>query len=388
MKVRWLFFALLAFVTWSARPVAAAETDITLHKRVYRDARLVGAESWAYANDGKQLQLGDDSLGLNGAHFTVYAADGLYAAAKRDGESETDFAKRLAKTDMQTAIELANTHNLPVIQTLTTATVAGEDGVAAVTVPSRGAYLLVETGVDAEMDIDMHKASPLYLKLPVVVDAQYLDAVHLYPKNVGYVRDPFFFKFGVQLNGDERRLAGVVFALYKLAANGDKLYLDLGQTDLANRWVTSDTPLVDNNVERFVSDANGLVDTGARFLPAGTYYFEELQPLAGYTNNLAEQPVKVEVPTSWYDANGNFSPVLVNGEAMPETLSGIVQPETIAAGRPRVYNYQLTTTTPEGGNTTKPTGTLPTMASALNWVLVGLGLILMGLAYRVVRQRR
>lgn len=158
-----------------------------------------------------------------------------------------------------------------------------------------------------------------------------LNPVHLYPKNVGYVRDPFFFKWGNQLDGTTKRLKGVTFALYRIDETGKKLYLDSSPVfDLKNNWIATTEPMNNVQVAKFISDEHGLVDSGERFLPAGTYYFEELQALKGYAK--ASKPVEVIVPATWYDDDGHFLPVTINGEAMDETLSGVVKASTIQKG--------------------------------------------------------
>ncbi|MFD1484413.1 pilin N-terminal domain-containing protein [Lacticaseibacillus baoqingensis] len=389
---------------------AAAESDvtITLHKRIYRDARLKDVDKWQYDNQGQEITLGDESFGLNGAHFTVYDATSLFAQAGQPGESEKDFATRMSKMARKEVQALVAKYQLQpagntagAVGQLTTQTVAQEAGVATVTVPTKVAgqnakYLIVETGVDAEvaLNVDVTKlAGPIYVSLPLVVGGEALEDIHVYPKNIGYVRDPYFFKFGVTLAGEHVRLQGAVFALYELQ-NGVKRYLSLSPVnDLQNEWIESADPLHDPQVNLFISDQNGLVNTGERFLPKGTYYFEELQSVPGYLNNLADQPVKVEVPASWYDEEGNFLPVLVNGEVMDETLSGVVQEATITKGRPRVYNYQKQTpgeNKPEPG---KPGGggsqdVLPSLGDVATWMAVILGLALIFAAWLLVWRRK
>lgn len=387
-------------LSFAARPVAAADdtTTLTIHKRAYRDARLSDVDQWQYTNTGEALTLGDESFGLNGAQFAVYDASTLYDSAKLADETQADFAKRLGKMDLAGAQALAKQHDLPLITEVTTATVGGEDGIASFTVPTYhagqyAAYLLVETGVTPQTAINIDltkKAAPLYLQLPARVNGTVLDTVHLYPKNVGYVRDPFFFKYGKQLDGSEQPLAGVVFAMYRLDASGNKLYLaNAPAVNLANQWLSSTDALNDSRVAHFTSDADGLVNTGERFVASGTYYFEELKALAGYTNNLKAQPVKVTVPDAWYDEKGNFLPVLINDQVLPETVAGVVSPEVRQAGKPRVYNYQkkpLVPTTPS-----KPplaSGLLPAMGQAASVGALLIGLALMGLAALRLRRRQ
>lgn len=404
MKKLIAFLSLLAFSVLTlgqTHPVHADDTTtLTLHKRIYRDARLQNVESWQYDNQGQAVIQTDESFGLNGANFDVYDASALYAKAKLDSETESDFAKRLGQMDRKSARNLAQAHHLPLVTTLKTANVNGEDGVATAQVATYSghdyaAYLLVETSVDHDvlLNVDLtQKAAPIYLRLPAKVDQAVLNPVHLYPKNIGYVRDPYFFKYGKLLDGTTKRLAGVVYALYRLDDNGDKLYLDMSPVvDLKNSWLKTNDPLNNNQVEKFTSDQNGLVDTGERYLPSGTYYFEELKALDGY--KLASTPVKVEIPKTWYDDDGNFLPVTINGEVMEETLSGVVKETTIQKGKPRVYNTQLKTTTSTTPKPTTPTHhlpstSLPSMGTAMSWLAVIIGLIMMIAALRWLNKKR
>jgi hypothetical protein len=389
-------------------PAAAeSEVTVTLHKRIYRDARLKDVDKWQYDNQGQEIALGDESFGLNGAYFTVYNATTLFAQAAQTGESEKTFAARLNKMSRKEIQALVAKYQLQPAGTtdaetgqITTKTVGGEAGVGSVTLPVKQAgqdarYLIVETGIadDVAVNVDVTKlAGPVYVSLPLVIAGEALSTIHIYPKNIGYVRDPYFFKFGVTLAGDNVRLEGATFALYEIQ-NGVKRYLSLSPVnDLKNDWIESADPLNDPNVNLFISDHNGLVNTGERFLPKGTYYFEELKSVPGYINNLADHPVKVEVPASWYDEDGNFLPVLVNGEAMEETISGKVKESTIAIGRPRVYNYQKATSGGGGAGGQTPGNqdhdVLPSLGEMATWTAVLFGLVLLFAAWLLLRHRK
>lgn len=414
-----LLAGLLTAVALAApRPSQASGDDanVVLHKRIYRDARLSQRPDfdWAYES-GTELTLDDDSFGLNGAHFRIYDATALLAP---DDVDAAVLAERFAQMTCRQAIAYAEDHDLPlaghnpdgssgelVTQTVTKADGTTEDGYASFTVPKQvggrwAAYLIIETKVDADklLNVDLDKkAVPILLVFPTVENETELDEVHIYPKNVGYVRDPYFFKYGVTTSGEQVRLAGAIFALYQYDDAGRKMYLDQSPVnDLKNSWVYTDDPLNHPKVELFIADKNGLVNTGPRFLPSGIYYFEELKSVPGYTNNLGEHGVKVEIPDSWTDDDGNFRPVLVNGEPLIETLEGDVTAEALALGRPRVYNYQQATTTPttpKPGVTTagpgspgKP-GFLPGLGEASTWLAMGIGLLLMLTTYWLLRRK-
>ena len=184
-----------------------------------------------------------------------------------------------------------------------------------------------------------------------------LQTIHLYPKNVGYVRDPYFFKFGVHPDGTSKRLAGAIFAIYRIE-NGKKLYLDMSPvTDLRNKWVSTTDPLHDDRVNKFVSDQDGLVNTGERFLPAGEYFFEELQGVPGYEVDAKSRAIKIEIPDSWEDEDGNRRFVLIDGQPMQENFGGVVTPEMISSGYPRVYNYADKQASTTGDQTAGPSTT-------------------------------
>ncbi|WP_179394091.1 pilin N-terminal domain-containing protein [Lacticaseibacillus absianus] len=411
-----LFFAALAcalpFIGNRPAQAADGEVTITLHKRVFRDVR-VDWDNFYYQNDGlvidpnnlipEEQALLDGSYGLNGVHFRVYDATDLFQTAKDSGQNATEFVAKFNQMTRREAMKFVQDEGLTEIDHVVTRTVDNEDGIARGTVPSRidgksAAYLILETEIDPDkllnIDINMH-SSPMMIALPVAHprnEGEMLTDIHLYPKNVGYIRDPYFFKFGKTVAGDDVRLQGAIFALFQYDDNGNKIYLSMMENDLKNRWVTSTDPLNDTEVNKFISDKDGLVNTGERFLPSGTYYFEELRSVPGYINDLTETSVKVEIPTSWTDDDGNFNPVLVNGEAMDECISGVVRPETIVKGRPRVYNHQDPSSSNQGSTTqdddTTSTGNLPQTGATMSIALVVLGLLVMTFAGTAARRRR
>ncbi len=74
-----------------------------------------------------------------------------------------------------------------------------------------------------------------------------------------------------------------------------KYYLDMAPAnDLKNQWIkpADNDPLNDKNVSKFISDKEGLVTTGQRFLPSGTYYFEELKGVEGYEMDEASKRIE------------------------------------------------------------------------------------------------
>ena len=345
-----------------AEETAETEVEIVLHKRIFRDLRWYkqqAVEDWNYQNTGSLLEEEDlVSDPFNGAIYRIFDADKLVAedlAADPTLEAQ-DIVDKYAAMKGTAILEMAAEKDLPEITSETGGWVSQTDaefgdGIVRVTLPAISEegtyknYLMVETGVtDAdEMNVDMKKYSrPLLVMLPVSVSDEVLNQIHIYPKNVGYVRDPYFYKHGQDEEGNDLGpIAGAKFALYRLDDAGEKWYLDMSPTtDLRNKWVQSEDPLNDDRVNIFTSDENGLVDTDERFLPSGTFYFEELQTVEGYTIDEAATKIEVVIPDSWTDDEGNYRPVLVNGQEMAENPSGEVPDSAQETHLPRVYNMK------------------------------------------------
>lgn len=387
----------LPFLQATPTQAATKNVDIVVHKRMHDDARL-NTDEWSYENNGSlksRIEL-EKTKGLNGAEVVLYDATKLYQEALADGKTPTQFVNEWRNKDRMDAFAEAEEH-LALLATKTTQEGfmedgSREDGIARFTVAQKvgsqyAAYLLLEKSVasDHSFDVDLSTmAAPMMVVMPIMnADGAAMDNIHIYAKNVAYVRDPYFFKFGRNAAGDDVRVQGAVFALYQIV-NGEKLWLS---TDLSeaprNEWITSSNPLTDEAVDKFISDQDGLVNTGTRFLASGTYYFEELKPALGYINNLGATGVKVEVPTSWTKPDGSFNPVLVNGEVLDETTAGVVSDAQIAIGRPRVYNIREKE---DQGNVTvvakpstpqTPAGKLPQTGSVISGLLIALGAALM-----------
>ncbi|MFD1431615.1 pilin N-terminal domain-containing protein [Lacticaseibacillus yichunensis] len=425
MKKKWLLFlaaALMALpflgkaATVQAAPASSDDIQVVLHKRVFREARIVDEQNpWSYENDGLAKENDPLSFGLNGANFVVYDLSDRLAedleAAKGTGKSQADVKAELVdefrKLGRRQSLEYAADNNLRNV----TPTGSGktgydseldENGIARFDLPTytsdgqMAAYLLLETHVDKDtlLNVDMYKRA-----LPIVVitpfanpsdQTKLLDTIHVYSKNIGYVRDPYFFKYGKNADGTEVPLQGATFAITRYE-NGQKLYLSMSPvTDLRNEWITSSDPLNDSRVDKFVSDERGLVDSGQRFLPSGTFYFEELTSVSGYINDLTPTSVKIEIPEEWYDENGNFNYVTINGQNLLEAESGIVPEEAIALAMPRIYNSQASTTTAATPTTpSKPSqsGMLPSMSDAQAWLLAIIGLVVMVGSWFIIRRR-
>ncbi|MBO0449550.1 LPXTG cell wall anchor domain-containing protein [Enterococcus sp. MJM12] len=372
------------------------EVTIYLHKRIFRDLRWKNnkeLEDWEYQNDGLQIvgeqlteqdnTLLENSLPLNGAMFDIYDATPWYKDVKEKGQlpngvkvsSQKDFVDYIATLARKEAIKMAEESKLTKVNAQAIVSQKTEmpdgrtlEGIA--TFPKlpvksgdeEAAYLILETGLTEKKDlnVDMEKLGrPLLITLPIYVNNESLTQIHLYPKNVGYVRDPYFFKFGQQASGEDLGpIAGAKFAIYR-EEDGKKLYLDMSDVnDLKNKWVESEDPLHDDRVNIFESDKDGLVNTGARFLPSGTFYFEELESAEGFVIGNKEKRIKIEVPESWYDEDGNYLPVLIDGQPMLENPDGEVPAKAMEEKTPRVYNTQEEPPTESSSTTpSEPTST-------------------------------
>lgn len=343
--------------------------EIVLHKRIFRDLRWykkAAVEEWNYQNDGLEIDGDLVSTPFNGAIFQVFDADALVAEAYENAKeadatiTPEEIVENVATMKPAAALAKAAELNLTEITNdaegtpLITATDAEfGDGILRLTVPTTNdegaykSYLIVETGVtDAkEMNVDMEKYShPLLVILPIAVDDVMLEQIHIYPKNVGYVRDPYFFKYGKNADGEDiGPVEGAEFVIYREDEAGEKWYLDMSETtDLRNKWVVSEDPLNDERVNKFVSDKDGLVNTGERFLPSGIFYFEEVKAAEGFVIEAEQRRIKIEIPEAWVDEDGNELPVLIDGQPMIENPSGEVPEAAMEAATPRIYNLQET----------------------------------------------
>lgn len=354
--------------------------DVVIHKRIYRDieaGKIIENPNY-FENDGSQRsqedQLLTETIGFNGAEFALYDITAYY---KHSGKSAAEIIEYFRKMSAASTVDyLTEQGYQPLLKNIVTSQTAdGELGVATIenlslyhqALAHDAAYLIVETGTtaDAQLNIDLRRRThPLILVMPIrdPVDQSKIitDKIHVYPKNIGYLRDPYFYKFAKKTDGSEESLAGAVFALYR-EENGERLYLETSPTtNLLNNWRKSEDPLKDSQVDKYISDKNGLVKMGKeKFLPAGTYYFQELETVAGYQISEANQKIKVVIPNSWEDEAGNFQYVTVAGQEMLETHQGEVSEVAQKKQTPRVYNQEVTTPPREEPELPPPSPNLP-----------------------------
>lgn len=395
--------------------VSAQETDVEfiLHKRIYRDVRNPGEDiidNGGLQIDGSEITEDDQkyldaSFPLDGAMFDVYdATEDFYAQGIGDIEAYvTKFAEMTQRQGLKEANENDRIEKIREIQTGPDEQGNLGNGIARITLPSKNdgryaAYLFIETGLadSTEINVDLeNKAQPIMVVLPIIdpMGSDELTEIHIYPKNVGYVRDPYFFKYGVDTDNTERPLAGAKFAFYQKNENGDRLYLDINPaTDLRNNWIAVDDPAQSGEISIFESDENGLVTTGQHFFPSGTYYFEEIETAPGFVIDEAAREIKVEIPASWRNDEGEFQYVMVNGQPMEELISGMV-PEGVTS--PRVLNHRedaeppVSPTQPgDPGQPSKPGFKLPQTGEAKSFISL-IGILILGVvAYFWYRRKK
>ncbi|WP_165005512.1 pilin N-terminal domain-containing protein [Enterococcus sp. ZJ1668] len=348
--------------------------EFILHKRMIRDIDYDDENFEFYQNDGLAIPESDwettdilsQTVPLNGATFKVYDLTDYYEKKVNEEQlSSETFVTQIAETSRENIRKLIIEERLQEIGAPVTTgpdTVGGlGDGIARLQAPRRSqgrdaVYLIFEDKIDPEVGLNVdldQKAIPIAAVLPIVNpldQKEELKEIHIYPKNIGYLRDPYFFKYGREQGTNEKGnpLEGAVFALYQMI-DGEKYYLDMAPAnDLKNNWIKpkDNDPLTDQNVSKFTSDENGLVTTGQRFLPSGTYYFEELKSVPGYEIDEASKRIEVVVPDSWVDENGQPRYVTVAGQEMAELESGKVPESAYQKATPRVYNETKEKETP------------------------------------------
>ncbi len=338
--------------------------DLVLHKRIIRD---INEKDVIYHNTGLELEEDFDIVTgptpLNGAEFSVYDMTDFFYEEVAKQSAEEVIKEYSTRSNAQRLIQSGKIQE---VDTVMTSNEGDARGIARIRVPRMkngnfAVYLIFENRVEndaIEFNIDFEKvAMPIIVTLPIMNptnDAEELKEIHIYPKNIGYLRDPYFFKYGKE-NPESTELGvpleGAIFVLYRII-DGQKYYLDLNPaSDLQNSWVTleNEDPLNDPRISRFVSDKNGLVTTGGRLLPSGEYFFEEVQTVEGY--QIEKESIPVVIPDTWEDENGNPLYVTVNGQQMEELENGDVPASAYAKVQPRVYNYRLSekpAATPEG----------------------------------------
>lgn len=143
---------------------------------------------------------------------------------------------------------------------------------------------------------------------------------------------PYFFKYGRTQNKGEIPLSAVRFVLYQRRQR-QKYYLT--QT---GDWCQSTTPKQDPRVKKIVSDSQGLVILQDCQLPAGRYFFEEVQTQPNYLISPAARAVQLDVPV--VADHTPLTPMRLNGEPLWQTAAGQLPNTVMTTAQPRVINAQ------------------------------------------------
>ncbi|WP_288503854.1 SpaA isopeptide-forming pilin-related protein [uncultured Leuconostoc sp.] len=138
-------------------------------------------------------------------------------------------------------------------------------------------------------------------------------------------------------NKGEIPLSAVRFVLYQRRQR-QKYYLT--QT---GDWCQSTTPKQDSRVKKILSDSRGLVILQDYQLPAGRYFFEEVQTQPNYLISSAAQAIQLDVPA--VADNTPLSPMRLNGEPLWQTAAGQLPNQVMTTAKPRVINAQKQATT-------------------------------------------
>ncbi|GCF95262.1 peptidase [Enterococcus florum] len=391
-----LLLPLVSILTGMKGTAAENDVQIVIHKRVLRDADL--PEFTPHQNDGHEASQETDILSktssLDGAIFDVYDVTRLY---QESGLEEQAFLEQFNEMSCKFAADFLRQRNVtPIYQGLKTDSEAADGGVLRFNVASynqemsaNAVYLIVETGVDpaAGVTVDLNQTTPLVVMLPVLdpLTNQAMQTIHIYPKNISYLRSPYFFKIGRKTDGTELPLAGAVFVLYRTNSEGNREYLDMSPTaELKNKWIPSSDPASDPAISRYTSNSDGLVEMKDHYLPAGTYYLEEIQGVEGY--KITEEQIPLVIPESEKDAEGNAQFVMINGQQMEEKVNDRVPESAMTKKEPRIYNDEVPKKelpNTKGDPPSTPTSTtstskfLPRTGEQRTLLLTGIGMLLL-----------
>ncbi|MCD2256502.1 hypothetical protein FHQ08_07185 [Lactobacillus sp. CC-MHH1034] len=348
---------------------SSATQDVLIHKRVYLDLRQ--EIDYQFRNTGHAITDDNNSFiqqtfGLNDATFVVFEITEKYNELEKSGMTHDDIVanfftpKVLKREDLRIladktqpnyeavrknplyAFLLDKAGNPKIVARGDTKTDTftdndgkkyTEDGLVRFTLPKQvtiagkeqnARYLLAEIDVGLTENIDYDKIARYgVVKLPFMDEVTHQPlsgTLHLYPKNIGYARDPYFLKIGKNQATDPdssgQLIEGAKFVLWR-QLNGEKQYLDMSyESALQNQWIPENQlmgdPLSDPRVTVFTSNSNGLVTMEGRLLAAGTYYFEEVEAAEGYRIDESQKMVRVDVPRTWDE------PVMVDGQPLQE----------------------------------------------------------------------
>lgn len=319
MKMRQVFSLLvlcLLGIFWiQTADATGAEAQVHLHKRLF-----VNQEVPSQINQSGELgnaELLKDSYGVNGSTFAIFEVSNYLQRLS----TSLDQAKELIAdeaTVLRSELEVLATPSHPEKATIqarylgikfvqTKETAKGtfidsngnsvtEDGLLSVSLATgqKQIYLIVELNSGNQLPVDQ-----VGLSSYLVLDSHLLtaDATHVYTKNRGYVREPYFVKMAKEHDGSEKPLAGASFVLSKIE-NNEKFYLRSTAGSVSD-WLSekevNESPLKDQRVKKMVSDQDGIVRTNLG-LKCGNYQFEEVATVDGYEISDQARNISVEIP--------------------------------------------------------------------------------------------
>ena len=350
---QWLLLGLLlvtGFFPYRGYATDPETVTFILHKRVLVDESITDPQT--SPSNGKQLTENElanlNGLGLsvpyNGATFHVYHLTDYYLQSQEDAQA---LAKRLGQMNpiqIEQFIAEQQLEEVTGSPVLTQTHAEFGEGVGVIDVPRKhnghyGIYLIVEDHSQQTSYFNVTNAAPIMIGLPLMdpLNEVELTQIHLYPKNAGYFRQPYFYKYGKEEDTEQTEpLEGVIFSLFRYNEAGEKIYLAQNQEALGDVWKQSDDPLNDEAIATFISDAAGRVKIADHFLIGGEYYFEELQTLPGYEISEENRQIPLFIPNTWKNESGEFLFMTLNEQKMSEPFSD-EQDESIEKG-PRIYN--------------------------------------------------
>ena len=258
--------------------------------------------------------------------FDLYDMSNLAAAHHQDPHYN-----QTLKTQAQTIQTVIQDQHLALVDSQVTDTL----GQLAFHVPPAGdkTYLIVQRQPDTMTQngqTNQMLADPMVVKMADYVGLAQPAMIQTKPTILK--RQPYFFKYGRTQNKEEIPLSAVRFVLYQLRQR-QKYYLT--QT---GDWCQSTTPKQDPRVKKMLSDSQGLVILQDCQLPAGRYFFEEVQTQPNYLISPAARAIELDVPA--VADNAPLPPMRLNGEPLWQTAAGQLPNMVMTTAQPRVINAQ------------------------------------------------
>lgn len=166
------------------------EIEFVLHKKMFKDPKY---KLEYQTNNGLEKSFSENEVyGLNEVTFQVYDVTHWVKEELQTQTSEDLMTNVLNSKISALQEQFSNDENNPFLQEMTTTSVEGEAGVAAIHVLPRtekSAYLFLETQAPKIAGQEIHElAAPMLIILPITnpVAEGYLSTIHLYPKNAGF----------------------------------------------------------------------------------------------------------------------------------------------------------------------------------------------------------